>query len=225
MKLSEFIEQIYRFGLEKFRRYYGPYKAIVVSNKDPQAKGRIQIHCPRARLGADNLIWVNPMMDGAGSNKGVFWPPDPGDGVWVFFDNGDPVRPSCYMGGWYGGEQQTELNQAIAPDASGKPVKKGFITPGTQNADGSWAGGHQIILDDTSGSQQITIQHTNGMQIIITNDSLSIGSKDGEFQPIPLGTNLVQWLTTHVHPTPMGPSGPPAEPPPETVLSSDTKTT
>jgi uncharacterized protein involved in type VI secretion and phage assembly len=224
MILSEFVESIYRFGLERFRRYYGPYRAIVVSNQDPQFKGRIQIHCPRARLNPDNNIWIQPMDAGAGSNKGQFWPPDIGDGVWIFFDNGDPTKPLCYMGGWYGGVQQTELNQALAPDSSGNPVRKGWVSPGQKNPNGTWAGGHQIILDDTSGQEQLIVQHSSGLRVLITNDSVSVGSEDGEFEPMIKGSTAQEWFNTHIHDSAVGPTSPPSIPFPEAALSQNTKT-
>lgn len=211
MRLGEFIEEIYRFGLEKFRRYYGPYRAIVVSNQDPTAKGKIQVQCPRARLSKDNNIWVSPMEAGAGKNKGVFWPPDVGDGVWLFFDNGDPTRPLCYMGGWYA---VNELHADLTPDQNGNPHRRGFISPG----------GHKIILDDTSGSEQISVEHKNGQRLLVDNDGIKIGSKNGLYEPILKGETVQEWLNSHTHGTGTGPSTTPIIPLPDSALSTDTKT-
>lgn len=227
MKLYEFIEEIYRFGLERFRRYYGPYKAVVVSNKDPQSKGRIQVSCPRARLGVDNKKWLYPMEQGAGLNKGAFWPPDIGDGVWIFFDNGDPTRPLCYIGGWYGGEQKTELSQSFAPDSNNSPNRRGFLTPGKKDAQTgvpTGVGGHKIILDDTSGEELVIIEHVNGQRILIDKNGVMIGNKNGQFERIIKGDTFKKYMESHIHPTPVGPSGVPTEPVPDEALSKDTKT-
>src|SRR5205814_1265663 len=95
-EFTEFVTNLRRLGLEYFRRFYGPYRALVVSNKDPNGLGRIQIECPRAHLSAENNRWIMPMMNAAGAKHGEFWPPEKGEAVWIFFDNGDPTMPACY---------------------------------------------------------------------------------------------------------------------------------
>lgn len=225
MKFTEFVEELYRFGLERFRRYYGPYRAIVVDNKDPEQKGRIQVSCVRARLGGDNGIWLWPMMHGAGiTNRytagqqnacGIFWPPEIGEAVWIHFDNGDPVKPLCYIGGWYGGETKSELHKDILPDANGAPNKRGFISPG----------GSKIIFNDSSGSEQIIIEHTNGQRVLLTKDEVLVGDKNGVFQPTLMGETTKTWMNTHTHATIWGPTTPPVVPLPESALTKNTKVT
>src|SRR5574343_216198 len=95
----EFLAEIRKWGLEQFGRYYGPYRAQVLSNKDPLGAGRVKVSCPRARLKESN--WIYPMAVGNGPNTGQFWPAEPGDIVFIFFDNGDPTVPLCYTGAWY----------------------------------------------------------------------------------------------------------------------------
>ena len=215
MKLFDFIEDIYRYGLEKFRRYYGPYRANVTSNKDPLHQGRVQVACPRARLPTQNGIWVYPMMYGAGKNKGVFWPPEEGDSVWIFFDNGDPEVPIGYVGGWYGGQPLSEVAAELTPDGTThQPHKRGFITPG----------GAKIILDDTSGSEQIRVEHKSGLRVLLTGTKVKVGKKDGSFEPMMRGSTARKWLKTHVHSHPMGPTGPSTTPIPTDILSEDTET-
>lgn len=212
MNFTEFLDKLTRFGMETFRRFYGPYRAIVMDNKDPLFKGRVKVQCPRASLPGDNDMWVLPMMQGAGKNRGMFWPPEIGDAVWMFFDNGDVQHPAGYLGGWYGAE---ELAEDLSPDSSNSPKKRGFISPG----------GSKIIIDDTDGSEQITIEHPGGKVLKITKDKVSIGSKSGPYEPMMKGSTVKAYLQTHTHVTPWGPSAPPTEPFPTNGLSDDTETT
>lgn len=223
MKMFEFLDNLYRFGLEFFRKYYGPYRAIVVSNKDPLRQGRVQISCPRARLGPRNGVWVYPMMHGAGvtqsgdrkgSGKGMFWPPEEGDAVWIFFDNGDPSIPLGYVGGWYGGLPLSEVPAEFLPGSDHVPNKRGFITPG----------GSKIVLDDSEGDETITIEHPDGMQVKLSGSKVKVGDKDGDFEPMVRGSVLEKWLKQHVHSHPFGPTGPPTTPIPPDLLSDDTET-
>jgi uncharacterized protein involved in type VI secretion and phage assembly len=166
------------------------------------------------------------MFDGAGTTNrngveagpqnpcGFFWPPVPGEGVWIFFDNGDPTRPLCYQAGWYGGEQQSELSPDLAPDATNTPRKRGMISPG----------GSELIFDDTLGTEQIIIKLQNGNQLIIMQDSILLGDASGSFEPMLKGSTVKQWLNSHVHSTPFGPTSEPTEPLPDSALSTITKT-
>lgn len=208
-RLEEFLDHLVRFGLEYYRRYYGPYRAKVISNQDPEGLGRIIVECPRARFPARNAQWVLPMMNGAGKQYGVFWPPQKDDYVFVFFDNGDPTKPIAYMGGWYaGGEVPSQFQQK----SDGTPQKRGFITPG----------GHLILLSDEDGKEKVQIRHKNGTIVEWTSDNkVKIGKENGSFEPMMKGTTVKQWLASHTHPHSWGPTGPPIQPFPANGLSDD----
>ena len=210
MDFNEFVHKFYRFGLEYFRKYYGPYKALVTSNQDPDGKGRVQVKCARAKLPDGNDLWFLPANMGAGAGYGTFWPPEPGDAVFVFFDNGDPSYPACYLGGWYA---KGELAKDLAPDASGSPKRRGFVTPA----------GSKVIMDDTQGSELITIEHKDGQRIKISGNEIQIGSKNGQYEPMLKGSTVKSWLVSHSHTSPLGATSPPIQPFPVDGLSRDTK--
>ena len=211
MIFEDFLENLFRFGLEYFRKYYGPYRALVIDNKDPAGQGRILVACPRARISGSNGVWLSPMMHGAGKNSGVFWPPVIDDAVWIFFDNGDPLRPLGYMGGWY---SKGDLSTELAPNSSGSPEKRGFITPG----------GNRIVLDDTTGSETITISRKDGCRVRVGESKVSIGSKNGSYEPMMRGSTAKKWMESHTHPHSFGPTGTPIVPFPIDGLSDDTET-
>jgi uncharacterized protein involved in type VI secretion and phage assembly len=208
-----FKDALYRFGLEYFRRYHGPYRCVVEDNKDPAGLGRIIVSCPRARLLAENGNWVFPMMHGAGKECGIFWPPVEKDHVFVFFENGDPTNPLGYVGGWYAND---EVHKELDPEDDGVPKKRGFRTPG----------GHLISMQDTDGKEKILIRHKDGAVVEWTSDGkVSIGKEGGPFEPMMKGTTVKAWLESHTHPHSWGPTGPPIAPFPPKGLSEDVEGT
>jgi len=212
-KFSEFMSYLVRFGLEYYRRYYGPYRAKVVNNKDPEGLGRIIVEVPRARLPRQNAKWVLPMMNGAGSKYGTFWPPEKDDYVFVFFDNGDPERPIGYMGGWYA---EGEIHPEFKPESDGTPKKRGFGTPG----------GHVVVMSDVDGKEKILIRHKDGTIVEWTSDKkVRIGKEGGSFEPMMKGSTVKQWLASHTHPHSWGPTGAPIQPFPAKGLSDDVEGT
>lgn len=208
-KFDEFMNYLVRFGLEYYRRYYGPYRAKVVNNKDPEGLGRIIVEVPRARLSSRNAKWVLPMMHGAGKEHGIFWPPEKDDYVFVFFDNGDPERPIGYMGGWYA---EGEIHSEFTQESDGTPKKRGFRTPG----------GHLVAMSDVDGKEKVLIRHKDGTIVEWTSDKkVKIGKEGGSFEPMMKGSTVKQWLASHTHPHAWGPTGPPTQPFPAKGLSDD----
>jgi hypothetical protein len=143
---SEIIEMIVGFGLEYFRVYPGLYRGIVTRNDDPDKRGRIQARVPCVHSDAPN-IWIKPTHQGAGANRGSFWPPEVGDTVFVSFAQGKPGRPELYIGGWYGnpnGETEVPTELGYSGDY---PDKRGFVT----------RMGHVLLFNDEEGNESIEL--------------------------------------------------------------------
>ena len=211
-RFDDYIDKLTRFGMEYWRRYYGPYKARVVSNKDPSGLGKVLVECPRARLHESNSRWVLPMMMGAGPQCGWFWPPEKDDFVFVFFDNGDPDKPCGYIGGWYA---DGELPKDLDTESDGSPKQRGFCTPG----------GHLVSLSDKDGEERILIRHKDGTLVEWTSGGkVQIGKDGGSFEPMMRGATVKAWLESHTHPHSWGPTGPPIAPFPINGLSEDSET-
>jgi uncharacterized protein involved in type VI secretion and phage assembly len=80
-------------------RYFGKYRGTVTDNADPTSRGRVQVRVP-AVLG-DLEVWAMPCVPYAGAGVGFYSLPDPGTGVWVEFEAGDPSFPiwaGCFWG-------------------------------------------------------------------------------------------------------------------------------
>lgn len=68
-------------------RFFGLYRARVVSNADPVARMRLQVEVP-ALGGAGALIWAEAcIVPGATAVPAI------GTGVWIEFEGGDPSHP------------------------------------------------------------------------------------------------------------------------------------
>jgi uncharacterized protein involved in type VI secretion and phage assembly len=80
-------------------RFFGKYRGKVVENRDPTARGRLQVVVP-AVMG-EEPVWALPCVPYAGAGVGFFALPEAGTGVWVEFEAGDPSYPiwtGCFWG-------------------------------------------------------------------------------------------------------------------------------
>jgi hypothetical protein len=71
------------------KRFFGIYRGVVVDNNDPNNQNRIKLQVPQI-LGPASTGWawgVSPAV------TATLFVPDPGTGVWVMFEGGDPNFP------------------------------------------------------------------------------------------------------------------------------------
>src|SRR5581483_3871778 len=71
-------------------RYYGKYRAFVVDNADPEARGRLRLRVPSI-LGNEVVSgWALPCAPyGGAAEQGFFFIPELDAGVWVEFEAGN----------------------------------------------------------------------------------------------------------------------------------------
>jgi len=143
---EEILDNITRYGIEFYRVYPGLYRGVVTANDDPKKQGRVKVHVPALQERA-SPVWIKAAMQGAGDGRGVFWPPEVGDPVYVSYAEGQPSRPECYFGGWYGYRD----NSSDVPDELGYsstyPDIRGFKT----------RMGHHFIFSDSDGDERVEI--------------------------------------------------------------------
>ncbi len=124
-----------RIGIEGFaKRYYGVYPGVVVSNSDPDNRGRIKALCPAVGVTEPDRIgpgwWSLPCMPGLGMDPvtlqitGDFHPPDVGAMVWLMFQHGKSEFP-VYIGGCIPDGKASDTFDTPATDAA---LKKGIRT-------------------------------------------------------------------------------------------------
>ncbi|MCD8421130.1 phage baseplate assembly protein V, partial [Tenacibaculum dicentrarchi] len=137
-----------------------PQLATVLSNEDPNQKGRVQVQFQWQTAGM-KTSWIRVMTPDAGSsdhhsqNRGHVFVPEVGDQVMVGFRYNDPNRPFV-MGSMYhgnngaGGQDQNNIKSIITKS------------------------GHVLEFNDTNNSESITIKDKKGNLIIIDTAGESI---------------------------------------------------
>jgi uncharacterized protein involved in type VI secretion and phage assembly len=138
-------------------RFPGLYVARVeaLETTDTTEKlGRIQVSIPSIFEASDPtaFAWARPCMPFA-----HFFVPDVGDYVWVAFENGDPSAP-VWLGIWY-------------PD--GKVPSQADVWPPLKRVIRSTSG-HVIVMDDTEGSEALTITDKFGNSIEMRENAVLI---------------------------------------------------
>ena len=151
---DEILEQaVLRLAQQQQRRLYGKFRGIVTNNQDPDQQGRIRAKVPEL-FGDDPTGWAMPCVPFAPPDAGWLALPEVDSNVWIEFEAGDPSRP-IWVGGWW--------PQGKAPAVSSPSVKL------LQTA-----AGHKITLDDTSGSELVSVEDKSGAKITLSQQSLEL---------------------------------------------------
>lgn len=138
---------------------------IVTNTNDPEGLMRVRVRFPWLS-DSDESAWARVISPMAGNGRGFMYLPEIDDEVVVGFEHGDIHRPYV-VGAVWNGLDAPPISQASAIDGSGA-VNKRVIKS---------RAGHTILLDDTSGSEQISIiDKTGNNKIVLTspNNSLEI---------------------------------------------------
>ena len=127
--------------------YFGKYRGTVVDNADPTARGRLKVSVP-AVLG-DLGVWAMPCVPYAGDGVGFYSLPEPGTGVWVEFEGGDPSYPVWAGFFWADGQLPDQSDPAI------KIWKTNSLTLRIDdNAD-------ELVLEASSGSKVTVVDNVS----------------------------------------------------------------
>lgn len=151
-------------------RYYGIYRAQVVSNSDDSYRGRVRLFIPALGHTSDEdvpeNIWALPtgMVSNADSQQthGFQFIPDVGDNVWVMFEDGQAHLP-IYFTGWPSSMKGEESTVDKGPAA------KGFFTKT----------GHRVELDDETGGVLIQRAGTSTMLSLTGDDEIILSTSSG----------------------------------------------
>jgi uncharacterized protein involved in type VI secretion and phage assembly len=211
-------------------RFYGKYEGVVTDVADPKKIGRLRAKVP-AVLGEDvDSGWALPCVPaGGGKERGMLFLPQVGDTVWVEFAGGDVSRP-IWAGTFWG-----------APDSTGGADDLGSDTGAeTPTGDGGkeatdtlsvlkTKSGHELTLDDdgevillANGNGKSSIRFEQDGTVTVTAEKIKLGASASE--KVVLGDTFMQFFNQHVHPTGVGPSGPPTQPMSTSQLSQKVTT-
>ena len=135
--------------------FYGKYRGVVSDNSDPSNLGRIRAKVADV-YGEEESGWAMPSVPYAGSSVGLFLIPPTNASVWFEFEHGNPDYPiwtGCF---W------AENEVPVSPASADKKVLK--------------TGAGTITLDDTQGSNSITIETTNSLKIKMDQQGIEISN-------------------------------------------------
>lgn len=127
---------------------------IVTDNSDPDKKlGRVKVKLPWLYEN-DNSYWARVASPMAGNGRGIYFLPEVNDEVLVAFEHGDPTRAYVIGSLWNG--------QDAPPEGNDKAVQSSQVVHRIIKT----RAGHTITLDDTEGSELISIVDKTGNNLI-----------------------------------------------------------
>lgn len=206
---------------------FGKYRGKVEDNRDPTGRGRLKVLVP-AVMGKQP-VWALPCAPYAGDNMGVYMVPEPGTGVWVEFEAGDPSYP-IWVGCFWADDQvpKNELGTKAAPPLKIIRSEKGLmVTLDDQE--------QAITLSDKDGNNMVTIQVQQGKVTVkgaqkVVVEALQIELVENATHPVVFGDRLLQYLNqlvlayqTHTHLTPPFTPVPPLPPATPDLISTRVK--
>lgn len=213
-------------------RFFGKYRGIVQSNQDPTQRGRLEVLVPAVM--DQEPVWAMPCVPYGGNNMGIYTMPEPGTGVWVEFEAGDPSYP-IWVGCFWGDDEVPQNNRNVAATPPVKMIRtqQGLIVTLDDQQ-------QMISLSDKNGNNLINIEVQQGKVIVKGNLKVVVEAPQIELvenatHPVVFGDQLLQYLNqlvqlylTHTHVVgPPGPSAPPVPPipaPTPSLLSTKVKT-
>jgi len=184
-------------------RFYGVVVGVVTNTTDPDSLARVKVSYPWMADDAESP-WARVVTPMAGNDRGLVCRPEVGDEVLVAFEHGD-VRFPYVLGAVWNGTDKPPQNRGSDGDNNVRMIRS--------------RSGHEIQLDDTSGSEKIVIVDKSGSHkielsssgVVITSSAVKIGSSNAS-EGLVLGSAFMQLFNSHTHPTGVGPSGPPVQP-------------
>ncbi|MBI5876497.1 MAG: VgrG-related protein [Chloroflexi bacterium] len=132
---------------------------IVTDNKDPEEMGRVRVKLPFLSE-SDVSAWARVATPMAGDGRGFMYLPEVDDEVLIGFEHGDIHRPFV-IGGLWNGKDKLPMNASEAVGGDGKVNKRVLKS----------RSGHTITLDDTEGSEAISIVDKTGNNKIVMKSS------------------------------------------------------
>ncbi|MES1164423.1 MAG: phage baseplate assembly protein V [Verrucomicrobiota bacterium] len=183
-------------------RVYGAVVGVVSSIDDPENLGRVRVQFPWLKEDLESR-WARLVSFMAGPDRGGVFRPEVGDEVLVLFEHGD-LRFPYIIGGLWNGQDAMPSERGADGGNDIRLIKS--------------RSGHTIILDDTSGSEKITVTDKGGNSVelsssgvVIKSSAIKVGSS-GASESMVLGDAFMQLFNSHTHGTGVGPSSPPTQP-------------
>ncbi|MGD0003994.1 MAG: VgrG-related protein [Anaerolineaceae bacterium] len=143
----------------------GVVVGLVSNNQDPSGLGRLRVKFPWLSDN-DESAWAPMATPMTGNGRGFQYVPEIDDEVLVAFEHGDIDRPYV-IGCLWNGMDKPPLQPSDAVGGGGV-VNKRIIKSRS---------GHIILLDDTQGNEEISIEDKNGNKIVLHSPDNSLEIK------------------------------------------------
>lgn len=161
---------------------FGVYEGTVVSNSDPELRGRLLLSVPDA-LSLLPTTWAQPctpLSGPTGPPMGVYMVPPVGAGVWVMFERGDVDHPIWIGGRWGSSADVPPLAHAGVPFSPNIVMQTAgqhaFVISDLPGPTGGLmlksASGASIIVNDTG----IYIQNGKGASLVMTGPTVTVNN-------------------------------------------------
>jgi uncharacterized protein involved in type VI secretion and phage assembly len=184
--------------------HYGKYRGLVTDNNDATNRGRIKVRVPSVLN--DLEVWAMPCLPYTGDNVGVYTIPEPGAGVWIEFEGGDPSY-AIWAGGFWADNELPKNEQGTEATPSLRMIRseKGLMITFDDDSE-------KITLSDENGSNIMTIEVESGKirlqaGIKVVVEAPQIELVENSTHPLVFGDDLLQFLNqmiqifnTHMHP-------------------------
>jgi uncharacterized protein involved in type VI secretion and phage assembly len=145
------------------RRFYGVAEALVAAVEDPEKEGRVKVRLPWFDSG-EVTDWCRVANLFAGNGYGSTWTPELEDEVLVGFVHGD-LRFPVVLGGLYNGKDKPPRARTAANNQKTLKTKAG----------------HEVLLDDSSGSLgvEVTTSHGHRLRLDDVSDQITLEVSGG----------------------------------------------
>ncbi len=157
-------------------RFYGAYPALVQDVRDPDNEGKVKVSLPWSPDpgGSSYQVWARVATLMAGSNQGSWFIPDTNVEVLVIFLGGDPRHPVVIGALWNGQD-----SPPASMDGGGNNNIKKLRS----------RNGVAITMDDTQGSESLTLETPGGQKIAMQDGPGSILIQDSNGNSIQLDSS------------------------------------
>ncbi|WP_274650193.1 phage baseplate assembly protein V [Paenibacillus humicola] len=141
----------------------GVMLAVVTNNNDPEKLGRVKLKFPHREIEQES-DWARTLTFMGGKDRGSLFIPEVGDEVLVAFHMGDFSQPYVIGSLW------SKTN----PAPSGADEKNNIRKIKSRS-------GHEVIFDDSDGSEKITVKTKKGHKIEFAdqNDEIKLTDQSG----------------------------------------------
>lgn len=158
--------------------------AKVISFEDSDRKqGRVQVSFPW--LDEEQApVWARLATPGAGAARGFVFVPEPDDEVLVQFVDGDPRHPVVVGSLWNGVDAPPADYDAEKNDRRALVSRSGHHLVFDDGDDApsvmvETAAGQKLLLDDTSGSEQIAMTDKAGNEVVLDSSGIALTAAAG----------------------------------------------